>query len=49
MTGNRGFPIQRPPHDPDAYIITNIGQFAFCRKDKFCRCRKCKPPLTKGE
>lgn len=37
------------PHDPEAHIITNIGAFAFCRKDKFCRCRGCKPPLRKVE
>ena len=39
-------PIFTPlPHNPDAHIITNIGQFKFCRRDRFCRCRKCKPPL----
>lgn len=29
-------------------VITNIGAFAFCRRDRFCRCRKCKPPLADG-
>lgn len=35
-------------HDPEAHVISNVGLFAFCRRDKFCRCRKCKPPLAKG-
>lgn len=49
MAPNKGFPIQRPPYDSEAHVITNIGQFKFCRQDKFCRCRKCKPALTKKE
>jgi len=41
---------QRPrfeplPYDPEAYVITNVGRFANCRRDRFCRCRRCKPPL----
>lgn len=43
-----GWPITRPTHDPDAHILTNIGAFKFCRNDRFCRCRKCKPPITKN-
>lgn len=47
MATNRGFPIQLQPHNEDAHIITNIGAFKFCRRDRFCRCRKCKPALTR--
>ena len=40
-----GVRVQRMPHNPDAGVITNIGMGAECRRDRFCRCRKCKPPL----
>lgn len=40
------WPFRPEPHNPEAHIITNIGEFAMCRRDNFCRCRKCKPPLT---
>lgn len=44
------WPYQPLPFNPDAHIITNVGQFKQCRQDRFCRCRKCKPPITsKGE
>lgn len=38
--------VERPPHDPDAHVITNVGAWAHCRRDRFCRCRRCKPPLA---
>ena len=40
--------IERAPYDPDAHVITSVGAFAFCRSDKFCRCRRCKPSLANG-
>lgn len=33
------------PGSSELHVITNVGVFAHCRKDSFCRCRKCKPPL----
>jgi len=43
---SKGWPFQPLPYDESAHVITNVGAFAFCRRDKFCRCRKCKPPLA---
>lgn len=42
---DEGARVQFKPHDPEAHVVTNIGIFAFCRRDRFCRCRKCKPGL----
>lgn len=33
------------PHNPDAHVISNVDFFSNCRRDDFCRCRRCKPPL----
>jgi hypothetical protein len=41
--------VERPPHNPDAVIIGSgrilRPNFDKCRRDAFCRCRKCKPAL----
>jgi hypothetical protein len=42
------WPIAMLPFNPDAHVITNVGRFMHCRQDRFCRCRKCKPPLHHG-
>ena len=39
------WPFKPVPHNPEAHVISNVGMFANCRRDAFCRCRKCRPPL----
>lgn len=36
------------PHNPDAHVITNVLLRDHCRRDRFCRCRRCKPPLRRA-
>lgn len=43
---SKGVRFEPLPYDPNAHVITNVGAFAHCRRDRFCRCRKCKPPLS---
>lgn len=47
-TSSKAWPFKPLPHNPDAHIITNVGRFVFCRRDGFCRCRRCKPSLVRA-
>ena len=42
---SRGLAVDMLPHNPNAHVITNVNIFDHCRRDRFCRCRRCKPPL----
>jgi hypothetical protein len=38
-------PLPMVPQDgsTEVHVIENVSFFAHCRRDRFCRCRKCKP------
>lgn len=41
--------FQPLPHNEEAHVIENVSFFAHCRKDRFCRCSRCKPSLVRSK
>lgn len=45
--------VEYAPHNPAAVIISSnpalhVPNFDKCRRDKFCRCRTCKPAMEQA-